>query len=59
MDFYCIQEDLFTLNIPSTLPMTKVSQTWGPKEKAMLERVGDGLLSVLFSLRRIPMIRYQ
>jgi len=32
MDFFAISADMFTLNIPTTLALTKVSQTWGPKE---------------------------
>lgn len=58
MDFYCIQPDLFTLNIPSTLPLSKISTLWTQKDLTLLNRVADGVKSLLLSLRRMPSIRF-
>ncbi|KAM3139618.1 hypothetical protein pb186bvf_008263 [Paramecium bursaria] len=57
MDYYIVQQDLFTLNILSTLSLTR--QPWTPKDHQTMLRIIDGVQAVLFSLRKIPMIRYQ
>eukprot|EP01012_Entosiphon_sulcatum_P003256 TRINITY_DN10974_c0_g1_i1.p1 TRINITY_DN10974_c0_g1~~TRINITY_DN10974_c0_g1_i1.p1 ORF type:complete len:560 (+),score=123.46 TRINITY_DN10974_c0_g1_i1:1547-3226(+) len=53
-DFYAINPDLFTLNIPSLRDITP------PKcDPRLLDRIGSGLASVLLTMKRKPCIRYQ
>ena len=52
-DYYPINRDLFSLNIDSTLGLT-------PHQSQLnLDRICDGLASVLLSLKRRPLIRYE
>ncbi|CAD8099685.1 unnamed protein product [Paramecium primaurelia] len=59
LDFYIVQPDTFTLNIPSTIPLTKSASQWNSQDEQLFQRVFEGLSATIYSLRRIPMIRYQ
>ena len=58
LDFFAISRNIFTLNIPSTISLMKVKAIWGEEEKAIVERMYQGVLSIVMSLRVIPVIRY-
>ena len=51
-DYFPITKDTFNFNIPSCIAIT-------PKEQSdILTRICDGLSSVLISLKKKPLIRY-
>eukprot|EP01068_Selenidium_serpulae_P005026 Selendium_serpulae@DN3838_c0_g1_i4.p1 len=60
-DVYCINKDLFTLNLASTVGLlTQDPGCWSPYEEATLLRIVDGLFSVLVATQNVgPIIRYQ
>lgn len=57
-DYYAINPDLFSFNINSTVGLTKSIDSWTELDKANMNRVFEGMYSVLLSLRKVPMIRY-
>jgi len=59
LDYYPINGDLFSLEIPSLFQLLKGKSSWGPLENALMTRQVDGLFALLLSLRRFPLIRYQ
>jgi vacuolar protein sorting-associated protein 45 len=52
-DFYAINRDLFSLNIPSVAPL--LGHKW---DHVLFNRIGDGLTAALLALKRRPVIRY-
>ncbi|CAG9320163.1 unnamed protein product [Blepharisma stoltei] len=58
-DFYPINHDLFTLNLPSTIGLTKSYQRWQPQDVALMDRMVLGLFSALLAIKKLPVIRYQ
>ncbi|EAR92468.1 vacuolar protein sorting-associated protein (macronuclear) [Tetrahymena thermophila SB210] len=57
-DYYCLSRDLFSINILNTFGLTKEYTSWGQLDNQILQRTYEGLLSLLLSLKRIPMIKY-
>eukprot|EP00668_Euglena_longa_P015089 GGOE01019138.1.p1 GENE.GGOE01019138.1~~GGOE01019138.1.p1 ORF type:complete len:587 (-),score=255.76 GGOE01019138.1:373-2016(-) len=53
-DFYAVNNDLFTLNIPSCAPLTR-----GHWDQKLFDRMTAGILAVLLAMKRRPIIRYQ
>lgn len=58
LDYYIINPDLITLNMPSLIRVYQDQKNWKQSEIASINRVVEGIFSVLVSLRRLPMIRY-
>jgi vacuolar protein sorting-associated protein 45 len=59
-DFYPLNHDLFSLNIPSVMNLTnKPKARWSKNDEACIERITQGLFSSLLSLKKFPVIRYQ
>lgn len=54
MDYYPLNSELFSLNIPSCMPLE--APLW---DQALFTRMGDGLVSLLLALRCAPTIAYQ
>mmetsp|Transcript_14787 Transcript_14787/g.22098 ORF Transcript_14787/g.22098 Transcript_14787/m.22098 type:complete len:586 (+) Transcript_14787:26-1783(+) len=52
-DYFTIHRDLFTLNIPSCISLEP------SVHQQLLNRICDGVASVLLSLKKNPIIRYQ
>jgi vacuolar protein sorting-associated protein 45 len=52
-DYYAINTDLFTLNIEGALSQA------APEWPSSMERITDGIASVLLSLKKKPSVRYQ
>ncbi|KAL4473622.1 hypothetical protein ABPG74_022486 [Tetrahymena malaccensis] len=57
-DYYCLSRDLFSINILNTFGLTKEQTSWSQLDNQILQRTYEGLLSLLLSLKRIPMIKY-
>ena len=57
-DYFVINRDLFTLNLNSSLQLSRPRSRWSRAEEVMFQRASSGLLSVLLSLKRKPEIRY-
>jgi len=57
-DYYLANPDTFSLNILNAYSLTKSLIDWNNEDHALLQRIIDGLLGVIFSLRRIPTVRY-
>ena len=51
VDYYTINKDLFTLNIPTVIPSLLTQRT--------ADRICEGLSAVLLSLKKKPVVRYQ
>jgi vacuolar protein sorting-associated protein 45 len=59
LDYYTMNPDLFSLEIPSLLSLEKPTQSWSLKDAHSFTRMTDGLVGVLLSIRKYPLIRYQ
>jgi len=59
-DFYPVNQDLFTLNIPLTVGiMTQQFLKWNIYEQQMGNRITDALMSILLATRSKTVVRYQ
>lgn len=58
VDYYAYSRDLFSINIPSTFGLTKEQTSWSAYDSQVLQRSYEGILSLLLSLKRVPMIKY-
>jgi len=60
LDYQALNPHLFSLDIPSVLPLQLKSQSlWSPSERANFQRMVDGVLALLLSLRaKMPSIRF-
>jgi len=58
-DIYSINHDLFSLNIPSTIGLTKPLSRWKNIDHATMDRIVSGLFGMLLCTRKLPIIRYQ
>ena len=56
-DYFAIQHDLFSLNIPFTAKL--FAAHWGAAEQCMYDRTVDGIIAVLLSFKWNPVIRFQ
>ena len=57
-DYYAINPELFSLNLPSTSGLTNDESLWAPYEESIFSRMVDGLFAAAISLRMNPVIRY-
>ncbi|OMJ69739.1 hypothetical protein SteCoe_32464 [Stentor coeruleus] len=58
-DIYPINHDLFSLNLPSVIGLTKPRQRWTRIDDGCFDRMVDGVFASLLALRKFPVIRYQ
>ena len=58
-DFYVVNPNLFSLNQPNTICLLKPMPSYQSIELTTFNRIVDGIFSVLMSLRKFPVIRYQ
>eukprot|EP00744_Colponema_vietnamica_P007561 GILI01010867.1.p1 GENE.GILI01010867.1~~GILI01010867.1.p1 ORF type:complete len:562 (+),score=161.61 GILI01010867.1:64-1749(+) len=56
LDYYVVSQDMFTLAIPSTMNLLQPS--WNKLENSIFDRMSDGIMSALLSLRKRPTIRF-
>lgn len=58
LDYYALGHNVYSLNIPSTITLSKRPELWEPKDKEIIKRMSDGLISLVMSLRLMPQVRY-
>jgi len=58
-DFSVINDDFFTLNIPSVIGLTEPITKWSINDQQSFNRMTDAIFSILMSTRTKPLIRYQ
>jgi hypothetical protein len=58
LDYYALGRNIFSLNIPSAIGLTRKENLWQEKDRAVMNRITEGLISALMSLRLMPEIRY-
>jgi vacuolar protein sorting-associated protein 45 len=58
LDYFAIGRNVYTLNIPSTVSLLKPKEQWLEPQNQLMDRMYQGLLSVIMSLRVIPQVRY-
>lgn len=58
LDYYALGRNIFSLNIPSAIGLTRKENFWDDKDKAVLNRISEGLISTIMSLRLMPEVRY-
>ena len=58
-DFYPINHDVFSLNLPSIIGLTKPESLWTRREEEGMSRMVEGVFSSLLAFRKFPVIRYQ
>lgn len=58
-DFSVINDDLFTLNIPSVIGLTAPITKWTVADQQIFNRVTEALYAIVMATRSNPLIRYQ
>lgn len=59
-DFQVVNDDLFTLGVPSVLGLTKPITKWTISDQQSFNRLTEALYSLVMATRaNAPMIRYQ
>ena len=58
-DFFAVNADTFTLNLPVSLSLSLPKDMWGGGQERSFARAAEGVLGVLLSLKLKPTIRYQ
>jgi vacuolar protein sorting-associated protein 45 len=58
-DFYAVNFDAFTLNLPSSLSLALPKDMWGSGQERNFDRAAQGVLALLLSLKLKPQVRYQ
>ena len=58
-DFCVLNKELFTLNLSGIILLQKPRDRWASRESSLFNRMLEGLMSVLLSTRKNPIIRYQ
>lgn len=58
LDYYALGRNIFSLNIPSAIGLSRKENYWDDKDRAVLNRITEGLISNIMSLRLMPEIRY-
>jgi vacuolar protein sorting-associated protein 45 len=58
LDYFAINADLFSLNIPATVSLTSESSMWTSYEDSILTRIVDGIFAAAVSSGMYPFIRY-
>merc|ERR1719456_993526 len=57
-DVFAVNDQLFSLNMLSTIGLTSDHSTWSAYEEALFARMVEGVLGSVLSLRLVPTIRY-
>eukprot|EP00742_Colponemidia_sp_Colp-10_P003657 GILJ01003892.1.p1 GENE.GILJ01003892.1~~GILJ01003892.1.p1 ORF type:complete len:588 (-),score=99.65 GILJ01003892.1:174-1937(-) len=55
-DYYAVNKDLFTLNIPSTINL--LTPEWHKLGRSVFDRMVEGVIGCLLSVRKKPVIRF-
>jgi len=58
LDYYAVGRNIFSLKIPSTIGLIKRRDNWDDTDKKAINRISEGLISVIMSLRILPQIKY-
>ena len=58
LDYYALGHNIYSLNIPSTISLAKRQELWDEKDRLIINRMSEGLISLVMSLRLMPQIRY-
>ena len=58
-DYYSVNFDTFTLNLPSSVSLALPRDMWGTGQERNFDRAAQGLLALLLSLKLKPQVRYQ
>ena len=58
LDYYAVGRNIFSLNIPSTISLSRRPDQWGETEKAVINRMAEGLIAMTMSLRVLPQVSY-
>jgi hypothetical protein len=58
LDYYAVGRNIFSLNIPSTIALTRKPEYWGETEKAVINRMAEGLIAMTMSLRVLPQVSF-
>jgi vacuolar protein sorting-associated protein 45 len=53
-----VGRNIFSLKIPSTISILKPKSLWNDPEKSLLQRISQGVISLLMSLRLLPQVKY-
>ena len=57
-DFYAVNVDTFTLNLPSSLALSLPRDMWGGGQERNFDRAADGVIGLLLAQKVKPQIRY-
>ena len=58
LDYFALGRNVFSLNIPSAIGLTRRQEYWDDNDRSALNRMSDGLISAVMSLRLMPQVRY-
>lgn len=62
-EFYCdhlaINDDVFSLHLQHSLTLSTPRPRWGPVQDLLFDRCCQGVLAVMLSLKKRPIVRYQ
>ena len=58
LDYFALGRNIFSLNIPSSVGLSRRQEYWDDSDKNALNRMSEGLISAVMSLRLMPQIRY-
>lgn len=58
LDYYAVGRNIFSLNIPSTIALSRRPDLWGETEKTVISRMAEGLIAMTMSLRVLPQVSY-
>ncbi len=59
LDYIVVEPHLFTLKLNNIMTLNKVRSKWNATEDQLFSRCVSGIISVLLSLKKRPVIRYQ
>lgn len=58
LDYYAVGRNIFSLKIPSTIGLIKRKDNWNESDKSVVNRISEGLISAVMSLRVLPQIKF-
>lgn len=58
LDYYAVGRNIFSLKIPSTIGLIKRKENWSEGDKSVVNRISEGLISTVMSLRVLPQIKF-
>lgn len=58
LDYYAVGRNIFSLNIPSTISLSRGADRWVESDKAIINRMAEGLIAMTMSLRVLPQVSY-